>query len=111
MPLQRVTFVIIRKPSVSPDLLMDLICDPALELDLHGRVIHEGGGRHVVMLEGERRRIDDYKTYIWVGRPVMGRVSHFTDYTPTARIFKDGIELSFAPPRGGRMELPDSDDE
>ena len=107
MPLKRLTFANVRKRTLNPDVLMDLICDPALQMDLHGRVIHEGGGRHVVMLEGARGRIDDYKTYIWVGRHAMGRVDHFTEYTPSARIFADGIELDFAPARGGKKELPD----
>ncbi len=111
MPLKQLSFCIVRKAGLDPERFIDLVCDPALELDLSGRLIFHGCRKYVVMLEGEKRKIDDFKTYIWVGRPAIGSVLYFTEFDPSGSIYGDGIDVEVAPERGGKKDLPDHDED
>ena len=109
MSLLRLTFVIVRKPSVPPQVFEDLLCEPALELDLGGRIQYEGSSRFTVMLEGNRRNVESYKTYIAVAKPAIGQMSHFTEYTPMGRaVFGDTIDVCYdVQKRGTQREIDD----
>ncbi len=109
MSLLRLTFVIIRKPSVPPQVFEDMLCEPALELDLGGRIQYEGSSRFTVTLEGKRRDVEAYKAYIAVGKVALGKsTSHFTEYTPRASVFGDTITVSYnVEKRGTQKEIDD----
>ena len=95
MALLRLTFIIVRKAHVSHKAFEDLVCEPALSLDLGGRMQYEGGRPFTVVVEGKKRNVEDYRTYIAVGKVVFGDTSHFTEYTPRARVFGDSITVSY----------------
>ena len=103
MSLKTLSFVVLRKPDFHPQQFIDWLCDPALEMDLRGQITYEGNKRYVVRLEGKTWAIDDYKTFVWVGRPVIGRINHFTEYTPSSYIYPEGIEIMSASKRGGGL--------
>ncbi len=108
MSLLRLTFIIVRKPSVPPQMFENIICEPALELDLGGRVQYEGSSRFTVTLEGKRRDVEAYKTFISVGKVAIGQTSHFTEYAPRARIFGDTIHVDYnIEKRGTQQEIND----
>ena len=109
MSLLRLTFVIVRKPNISRKMFEDLICDPALELNLGGRMQFDGGRRFTVILEGKKRDVEDFRTYISVGKVVFGATSHFTEYAPTARVFGDSIRVSYDIERRGTQQEVDDD--
>ncbi len=109
MPLLSLTFVIVRKAHVSRKAFEDLVCEPALALDLGGRMQYEGGRRFTVMVEGKKRDVIDYRTYITVGKVVFGDTSHFTEYEPTARVFGDSIKISYRVEARGTQKVIDDD--
>ncbi len=106
--LKRLTFTIRRKPTLDRQVFEDMIVEPALELDLVGRVQYEGGRRFIVQVEGHRHKVDDYRTYVTVGRVIFGEPGHFVEYYPRASIFGNCILVSYNfQRRGGRTELED----
>ncbi len=109
MALLSLTFVIVRKANVSPKAFEDLLCEPALALDLGGRIQFEGGRRFTVMLEGKRRDVQDYRTYISVGKVIFGETSHFTEYAPHGRVFGDSIKISYDIEQRGTQKNIDDD--
>ncbi len=109
MSLLRITFVITRNRKVPPQVFEDLLCDPALQLDLGGRVEYEGRSRFTVVLEGKRRDVEAYKTYITVGKAAFGKTSHITEYTPTALIFGDYIKVDYNIEKRGTQVNVDDD--
>ena len=107
--LLRLTFVITRKPDVPPKLFEDLICEPALHLDLGGRFQYEGSSKYTVIVEGNKRKVEHYRTYIQAGACVMGETSHFTEFTPTARVFPDYMAVNYNIQRRGTQRNIDED--
>ncbi len=104
---KRLSFVIMRKPSLGRQAFENMIVEPALELDLVGRVQFEGGRRFTVTVEGHRHKVDDYRTYVVVGSVIFGESSHFAEYFPRTPIFGDCITVDYhIHGRGGNS--PDS---
>ena len=109
MALLRLTFTITRKPTVPPQMFENLICEPALELDLAGRFQYEGNSTFTVTMEGPRRNVQEYRTYIEVGNVAFGATSHFTEFSPSSRVFGDSIAVDYRIARRGTQREVNSD--